>query len=107
MRRLRRFRPGLPPRRVGSIALEIREDGRALQCTAWSGLIGCNGAAPGGGVFLIEQIDGREAGEVGIAEELRSIIERASLRLGNQMDGFRRVAPRASEVKTLENIQRL
>ena len=80
-------------------------EGRALQFLAHAGVVGIDGGAPGGGIFLVDELRYRDVGEIGVAQEVGAIEEGAAESLGGEVDRLGRTIAGFGEVEALENIE--
>src|ERR1700740_2219453 len=90
--------------RVG-VALEFVEDRGTVQILADAGMSGVDGLTPSRGVPLVDQLGHRNFGEIGIAQELGAVVERAAKSLGGEMNGFGGTVPGPGQVVAFENVE--
>ena len=101
VRRVVRLVNGFRLRMRAGITVELREDGRTPQLAAGRGVPQDDGLAPGVAVALVDQLRDRNLGEIGIAQELGAIEERALVGLGGEVDALGRVRRPASPDRSL------
>ena len=76
-----------------------------MQILADAGMCGIDGLTPSGGVALVNQLCNRNFGEVGIAEELGAVVERAAESFGGEMDCLGGTVPGLGQVVAFENVE--
>src|SRR5260370_33781829 len=62
--------------------------------------------APRGRISLIDQLRYRKPGEVGVAQQLGTVVKRTPTSLSSEMDGLRGAASQAGQVIAFKNVQR-
>src|SRR5437868_12683793 len=89
------------------VALQLVEDGRALQFFTGAGVVGIDRVAPGSPIFLVDKLRHRNLREVGIAHEFRSIEEGAAEGLSGQVNGLCRAIAQLGEIVTFQDVENL
>ena len=106
VRRLCRLLP-CENRTLFRIVLEGGRDTRALQATRCTRLLRVHRFAPFDRIVLVGQLEHRQRAELRIAQELRAIVEGASIGFRDQVDGFSGPASGLRQIEPFENVQRL
>src|SRR5208282_1041541 len=86
------------------VALQFAER-RAFQVFAGAGVVEVDGVAPGGSVFLIDELGHRNFRVVGIAEEIGTIVKGAAKGFGFEVNGGGRAVAEFREVVAFEDVE--